>query len=164
MGMKIRTSEDVRTSKKDEVWFYLLFAMLPTALTQARFAPQCIGKKGQVHSHLIRGHFLSKLVDVKYFWFAEVSKRRSGVIFSTAQAAQGIPSTNFLFFLWGTKTSKKEKVLHETDFTCSSATDQLSPKKTKKATTPLNATQTWRYINARVRNMCQVYRRLDMFP
>ena len=25
----------------------------------------------------------------------------------------------------------------------SSATDQLSPKKTKKATTPLNATQTW---------------------
>ena len=57
-----------------------------------------IGKKRQVHSHLIRGHFLSMLVDVKYFWFAEVSKRRSGVIFSTAQAAQGIPSTNFLFF------------------------------------------------------------------
>ena len=25
MGMKIRTSEDVRTSKKDEVWFYLLW-------------------------------------------------------------------------------------------------------------------------------------------
>ena len=38
-SIRIRTSEDVRASIKDKVWFYLLFRNIPSAVTQPAFHP-----------------------------------------------------------------------------------------------------------------------------
>ena len=53
-SIKIRTSEDARTLKKDEVWFYLLCTACATVITQTRKNLRCFGSNASGLLQMLR--------------------------------------------------------------------------------------------------------------
>ena len=58
-SIKIRMSEDVRTSKKVKVWLYLLPATCPSAITKTRKNRRCGGRQD------LRNVFLCSLIQIR---------------------------------------------------------------------------------------------------